>query len=159
MLSGIFKGSASQDYRMPNLSTIFKSEITRLSKKVLKESIVPLQKSLVAQRRQINALKKQMALLEKELKRARRGAANNESMKLSESKPTGQRFQARGLRSLRAKLGLSAQDFGRLVGVSGQSIYNWESEKTLPRQNQLAGLAALRSIGKREANKRLASAK
>lgn len=144
---------------MPNLSTIFKSEITRLSKKVLKESIVPLQKSLVAQRRQINALKKQMALLEKELKRARRGAANNESMKLSESKPTGQRFQARGLRSLRAKLGLSAQDFGRLVGVSGQSIYNWESEKTLPRQNQLAGLAALRSIGKREANKRLASAK
>ncbi len=143
---------------MPNLSTIFKSEITRLSKKVLKESIAPLQKSLVAQRRQINALKKQMALLEKELKRARRGAANNESMKLSESKPTGQRFQARGLRSLRAKLGLSAQDFGRLVGVSGQSIYNWESEKTLPRQNQLAGLAALRSIGKREAIKRLASA-
>lgn len=143
---------------MPNLSAIFKSEVTRLSKKVVKENLDPLHKSLAVQRRQIAELKKQTDFLAKELKRARRVAASEESAASTESKSAGQRFQARGLRSLRAKLGLSAEEFGRLAGVSGQSIYNWESGKTLPRQSQLAGLAALRGIGKREANKRLATA-
>lgn len=143
---------------MPNLSAIFKSEINRLSKKVVKENLDPFHKSLTAHRRQIAALRKQVDSLAKELKRVSRGAGSTESSSPVESASTGRRFQARGLRSLRAKLGLSAEEFGRLAGVSGQSIYNWESGKTFPRQNQLATLAALRTLGKREANKRLASA-
>jgi DNA-binding transcriptional regulator YiaG len=57
--------------------------------------------------------------------------------------------------ALRARLGLSAKDFGRLVGVAGLTIYSWESGKSRPRQKQLAGLAAVRHLGKREAGKRL----
>ena len=53
------------------------------------------------------------------------------------------------------KLGLSAKDYGKLVGVSGLSIYNWESEKTRPRDSQLAKIVAVRGMGKREALKRL----
>ncbi len=65
------------------------------------------------------------------------------------------RFVAKGLRSTRERLGLSQADFGKLVGVSAQSIYNWESEKARPRGAQIAKLAALRGIGKREAAERL----
>jgi DNA-binding transcriptional regulator YiaG len=67
----------------------------------------------------------------------------------------GIRFRADGLKSHRAKLGLSAKEYGRLVGVSGLTIYNWENGKTRPRSQQLANLATVRGMGKREAMKRL----
>lgn len=44
------------------------------------------------------------------------------------------------------------------MGVSGQSIYNWERESARPRDEQIAKLAALRKIGKREAAERLQQA-
>ena len=70
--------------------------------------------------------------------------------------PTKQvRFVAKGLRSQRSRLGLSADGFGKLVGVSAQSIYNWERGTAYPRAQQLARIAALRGIGKREADARL----
>ena len=44
----------------------------------------------------------------------------------------------------RERLGLSAESLGKVLGVSGQSIYNWESGKGRPRQDQLAKLLQLR---------------
>lgn len=52
-------------------------------------------------------------------------------------------------------MGLSAADYAKLVGVSELTIYNWESGKTRPRQEQFAALVAVRGIEKREALKRL----
>jgi len=59
---------------------------------------------------------------------------------------------------MRSRLDLSAADFGRLLNVGAQTIYNWETEKTKPRPAQLPAIAALRKIGKREARARLAEA-
>ena len=67
----------------------------------------------------------------------------------------GVRFSARSVKAQRARLKLSAKDYGKLVGVSGLTIYSWESGKTRPRQKQLAGLVAVRGLGKREALKKL----
>jgi DNA-binding XRE family transcriptional regulator len=64
----------------------------------------------------------------------------------------------RGSKSQRSRLGLSAADYGRLVGVTAQSVYNWEGGNATPRGDQLARIAALRSIGKREAMARLEQA-
>jgi transcriptional regulator with XRE-family HTH domain len=57
------------------------------------------------------------------------------------------------------RLGLSAGDFGKLVGVSANSVYAWESGSTIPRREQLAKIAALRAVGKLEAAKRLEAAR
>jgi DNA-binding transcriptional regulator YiaG len=65
------------------------------------------------------------------------------------------RFVAKGLVSLRKRLGLSAADLARLVGVSMQSVYNWEHKKATPRKEQVSAIGALRSLGKREAHQRL----
>ncbi len=65
------------------------------------------------------------------------------------------RFSPKWLKAHRQKLGLSQEDYGKLAGVSGLTIYNWENGKTKPRQQQLAGWAAIRGPGKREALKRL----
>jgi len=40
------------------------------------------------------------------------------------------------------------------MGVSAQSIYNWERKKAAPRKEQLAALVAFRSLGKREVSAR-----
>ena len=60
------------------------------------------------------------------------------------------RFVAKGLKSHRDRLGLSAADYGRLVGVSAQSIYNWETKVAVPRRSMLPRIAQLRGKGKRE---------
>ncbi|MGH8516870.1 MAG: helix-turn-helix transcriptional regulator, partial [Panacagrimonas sp.] len=102
----------------------------------------------------------QIAALEKEIAQLRRAGgkaspratARNGAASGDEAGPP-LRFQARGLRSLRSRLGLSAEDFGKLAGVSGQSVYNWEAEKTVPRRSQLQSLARLRGLGKRQVMK------
>lgn len=65
------------------------------------------------------------------------------------------RYSARSVAAQRKRLGLSAADYAKLVGVSELTIYNWESGKTRPRQEQFAALVAVRGIEKREALKRL----
>jgi transcriptional regulator with XRE-family HTH domain len=65
------------------------------------------------------------------------------------------RFVAKGLRSHRERLGVSAVELAKLIGVSSQSVYNWEHGVTRPREAQLGALATLRSLGKREVRARL----
>jgi DNA-binding transcriptional regulator YiaG len=114
--------------------------------------IAPLQRSTAAHRRQIAALRKQVVGLEREL-RLQRVAAKQATSEIKD--PEKVRFVAKGLASLRKRLGLSAADFGRLIGVSGQSVYAWESKKAIPRKAQVTAIAGLRGIGKREALARL----
>ena len=52
-------------------------------------------------------------------------------------------------------MGLSAAQMALLLGVSEQSVYNWETKKATPRKEQLAAIIAMRGIGKREAQERL----
>jgi DNA-binding transcriptional regulator YiaG len=61
------------------------------------------------------------------------------------------RFSAKGLASQRKRLGLSAADCGLLLGASGQSIYNWEAGDARPRPSHLPAIAALKTLGKKDA--------
>lgn len=141
---------------MPNIGVALKDEIVRLSRKTQKSSLTVLQRASADHRRQIAQLKRQITTLQRELARLNKGSAKARP-EVDAEDPSGaaHRFQVRGLKSLRARLGLNAEDFGKLVGVSGQSIYNWEHEKAAPRASQVAALALLRGVGKREALKRL----
>lgn len=138
---------------MPNLSSVLKSEITRLARKEIRSAVDPLRKSNAGYRREIAEMKRQIASLQRDLKAASR--PQRAAVQAQEAPKAGTRFVPKGLKSLRARLGLSAADFGRLVGASGQSVYNWEAGKTVPRPSQRAALAAVRGLGKREAAQRL----
>jgi len=52
-----------------------------------------------------------------------------------------------------------AKDYGKLIGVSGLTVYHWEAGKAKPRRRQLPAIAAVRGLGKREAAARLAGKK
>ena len=67
----------------------------------------------------------------------------------------GKRFSAHGLKTHRERVGLSAADYSKLVGVTAQTVYSWEQGKSKPRDEQLAALVAVRDLGMREALKRL----
>jgi DNA-binding transcriptional regulator YiaG len=137
---------------MANLGAMLKEEITRLSRKEARKQVEPVRKAAASHRSDIAALKRQIALLQRQLKSVGRVGARAETPS-TEATPT--RFVAKGLPSLRSRLGLSQGDFGKLAGVSTQSIYNWEHGKSVPRKAQLAVLAGLRGLGKREAQERL----
>lgn len=138
---------------MANIGTLLKSEITRLARKEVKAQTDALRKSGASYRRDIAALKRQVMDLQRQL--AAVAKTNKRTQSPESAETTKVRFSAKGLKSHRAKLGLSANDYGRLAGVSGQSVYGWETGKTVPRQSQVAALAALRGLGKREAIARL----
>jgi DNA-binding transcriptional regulator YiaG len=152
---------------MPNIATVFKAEITRLARRELRENSEALKKAVAAQRSEIASLKRRVQALEAMVKRLAKGAGAGE--RASKSPPpseageasdtSGLRFRAKGMAANRQRLGLSAADFGLLVGATGQSIYAWETGKTKPRPQALAAIAALRGIGKREVEARLESLK
>lgn len=137
---------------MPNLSSVLKSEITRLARKEVKGAVDPLRKANASYRREIAELKRQVSMLQRELKANGRPPKQNIDVEVETRKT---RFVAGGLKSLRSRLGLSASDFGRLIGASGQSVYNREAGKAVPRSSQQAALASIRGLGKREAARRL----
>ena len=142
---------------MPNIASVLKEEIVRLCRKELKRETLPIRKTTATHRSDLADLKRQLAAAHKRIQVLERAAA--QSSPRTEPVATGKpiRFVAKGIRPLRQRLGVSAAGLATLLGVSEQSIYNWESKKTVPRREQVAALAALRGIGKREAQARLAA--
>lgn len=140
---------------MPNLNSVLKSEITRLARKEIKGVVDPLRKANTAHRREIAELKRKLASLQREVASGARASKASKAAAATDAQPTKTRFAPGGVKSLRARLGLSATDLGRLIGVSGQSVYNWEAGKTVPRDGQKAVLVSLRGLGKRDAARRL----
>jgi DNA-binding transcriptional regulator YiaG len=140
---------------MANIGALLKSEISRLSRREIRKEVLPLRRSAAAHRREIAALKRTIAALDRRAKSLAKVAAARPDNKTEGADKIQTRFVAKGLVSLRKRLDLSAADLARLLGVSMQSVYNWEHKKATPRKEQVTSIAALRSIGKKEARQRL----
>lgn len=140
---------------MSNIASVFKDEVARQVRRQLRGQTESLKKAsnryrsdIAALKRRIDALEKQVSLLEKLVKANAAPAA-------PEDPDTKLRFKAQGIRAQRTRLDLSAPEMGSLIGVSAQTIYNWETGKTRPRPEQMPAIAAVRKMGKREARARL----
>lgn len=147
---------------MANLAAVLKSEVGRLARKEVRAETEALKKTVATQRTELAALKRKLSEFEKMLKvLARAASASKAPQEPSVSDEEGGRFRFRaaGMAANRKRLGLSAGDFGLLVGATGQSVYAWEAGKAKPRGKNLAAIAALRGIGKREVAKKLAELK
>lgn len=136
-----------------NIAAVLKAEISRLARKELKAETEALKKASAKYRTEIVALKREVAELQRQVKALSKSGARQRQAKSEDGddQATRIRFSARSLAAQRQRLGLSAEKFGKLVGVSGQTIYLWESEKTRPRNGQLQAIAAVRKLAKREA--------
>lgn len=146
---------------MSAFEAALKAEITRIARKEGRAVQKQLRTLSGHYRREIAALKQKIAALEKQLGRsagkagraapapATDGAEGDDGAK-------ARRFSATRLAAQRAKLGLSAQEFGQLIGVSDQTIYKWESGKVRPRAAQLDAIVESRKHTKATAAAALA---
>lgn len=143
---------------MPNIALVLKAEIARIARKEVRRATDPLKKTVVAHRSEIAALKRTIHGLEQQLRRLGRGGGKA-SAQTAAGATAGKamRFSAKGLASQRHRLGLSAEKLGRMFGVSGQTVYLWEGGKARPRAKHMPAIAALRTLGKKDAEAVLAS--
>lgn len=140
---------------MPNFGSVLKEEVVRLCRKELRKEIGPIRKINATHRHHLAALKRQLAEAQRRVQQLERQAEKAGTSRPQPVTDRPIRFVAKGLRSMRQKLGLSAADLARLLQVSEQSVYNWEAKKTTPRREQVQAIAALRGLGKREARAQL----
>ena len=137
------------------LATVIKEEVQRLARKEVKAQLGATKQASSQHRRDIAELKRQVKGLTRKVTflegQEKKRAGKPVSTKLAE----GARFSAAGVKAHRDRMQLSASDYAQLVGVSPLTIYNWEHGRSRPRQQQLASLAEVKKLGKREAWKRL----
>jgi len=141
---------------LANLAVALKEVVRRLARKEIREETGKTKQAVNKYRRDIATLKRQLRAQEKEiahLKAQERKRGGEEAV--AEGPQEKLRFSARSVRAQRQRLGLSAQDYGRLVGVTPLTIYNWEHGKARPRQAQFKALVDVRKLGKREAMAKL----
>ena len=135
---------------MANIASMLKDEITRLARKEVRSETERLKKVSAQYRSEIAALKRRIATLEQQSSRLEKSAAKSTEIKTTPEMMTRARFTVKGFKSLRQRLGLTAEVMGSLLDVSAQTIYNWESGSTRPREQQMVRIATLRGMGKRE---------
>lgn len=122
---------------MPNLNAAINDHVQRLARRVITRQTKVTRRLTTQHRRDIAALKRQFAALERTVSFLQRQEKRRVAQAPAPEEADGVRFRADGLKSHRARLGLSAENFGKLVGVSGLTIYNWEAGKSKPRKAQL----------------------
>jgi DNA-binding transcriptional regulator YiaG len=142
---------------MSTFATQLKSEIGRIAKKETRAETSALKKTSAQFRSDIAALKRRLSELESLTKKLHKQIPHKQPLEAA-APSENLRFRVEGFAALRKKLGLTANEMGVLVGVSGQSIYKWEQGKAKPRASQLKAISEVRKMGKREVEQKLATA-
>jgi DNA-binding transcriptional regulator YiaG len=132
-----------------------KQEIARVSRKEIKANTDSTRRAVAQFRRDIAELKRVVKTMERRMSALEKEEKKRVGKPVAPDLAEGARFGGKWVRSHRHKIGLSQADYARLVGVSSLTIYNWESGRTRPRREQLNSWVAVRTLGKRDAERRL----
>jgi len=139
---------------MPNLAGVLKEEIRRLARKEARAELAATKKASAQYRKDIASLKRQLHDQVKQIRALARTSRQTRASRTEESAEVA-RFSPKWLQAHRDRLGLSASDYAALIGVSAQTVYNWERGRTRPAPEQLEAWGSIRRLGKREAWARL----
>jgi DNA-binding transcriptional regulator YiaG len=144
---------------MSDIVNALKDVVRRLARKEIRSQVSVTRKTVTQHRRDIARLKKLILLQQKKLASLESGGRVSKGAE-SSSTPSGftlegNRYSVRSVKAQRRRLKLSAEEFGRLLGVTAQTVYNWEQGKVRPRKSQLTRLVDVRGMGRREALRRL----
>jgi DNA-binding transcriptional regulator YiaG len=145
---------------MPNIAKVFREEIQRLAKRQVRAELDTVRRDSVRLKKIVADLRRQLATLNRTsrelVKKVTPVVAIKETKDATE-KAAKLRPTAKSLKKLRARLGLTQVQFGKLLGVSGQAVVQWASTegRIRMRKTTLSALAGVQNIGKREAWRRL----
>jgi len=144
---------------VPNFTKLFQEEVRRLARKELKGALNKVQKGNVELKRVLAQVKKRLAVIERNQKQLLRQAGADTASVTGEPEATSPRLRISSttIRTLRDRLRLTQAEFAKLVGVSGQSVYQWERRggRLHLRHATLERVREIKGLGAREARKRL----
>ncbi len=138
---------------MPTFSKLLKAEIERVvSRQVAAMGVVKQMRKLA---REVANLDKRLASVEAKIASGKLAAGGKRvTVKVGVDKRK-LKFSPAALKSLRYKLNVTQQEVAKLLGVSGNAVWQWEAGRAKPRLKALEEMRKLRKIGSREARKRL----
>jgi len=146
---------------MPNIAKVLKEEIARIAKHVTKNAIAKPLRTGIDNKKNLVNLKKRLTQLEHAIKVIHSimkscSATHDPAAKSSESKEW---LSGRGIKRLRKTMKLSQANFAKLLGMNPIAVIRWEKQPgklTFKRKDTLGKILALRGVGVREAQERLA---
>ena len=141
-----------------NIATALKSEISRVARKEFRTETQQLKKAAAQYRTDIATLKRRLAELETKVGRLGEEPKKKPLIDTLASTPQRLTFKGSTLAAQRARLGLSVDALGAILGVSGQSVRKWEQGKATPRASQLPAIRAIAKMGKRAIAEKLRAA-
>jgi DNA-binding transcriptional regulator YiaG len=142
---------------VPKIEAAIKEAIDRRARRHIRQVATPL-------RREVRRLRQLVAGFRKDLAGVKATAAQWERVAgqtswtatVSDEAAKTARLSARLIRTLRTRLGLSQAAMGRLIGVSGAAVVEWEHGRAKPSGERRRAVVALRSLGRREIQRLLA---
>ncbi len=137
---------------MSNIALALKEEIIRISRKETRSEIDKLRKISTQYRSEIAALKRRALALEQQISKMGKQTGKKAVINQEAEETAKNRFTAKGFKSLRKRLGLTAAEIGYLLDVATPTIYNWESGNSSPREQQMVKIVMLRGMGKKQVN-------
>jgi DNA-binding transcriptional regulator YiaG len=136
---------------MGKMEQTLKSEITRLAKKQMRATCLPLARDVRRLKRTVSALRKTVVVLARlgaELQAQR--TAERTSLAAAPEEVKAARLSPLLIKKLRSRLDITQGELATLVGVSSSAVGSWEYGNAKPEGHNREALVALRKLGKRE---------
>ena len=144
---------------MPDVASVLRDEIRRLTRKEIRTSVDPLKKQVVALTRRLREAERAIVRLQRSTQRAIDAVAGQTGAIVPEpdSQEGGRqiRVSAASVLKHRERLGLTQREMAELVGVATGTVVRWEQGQNSPRGASREAFARLRQMGVREAQDRL----
>ncbi|MCX7002421.1 MAG: hypothetical protein NTV22_04010 [bacterium] len=136
---------------MSTFQQTLKSEIVRLARREIKQQATPIISGIKKLKAATVALKAEIVALQK----AKTVAPAGQAPVISDEEVKTARFSGALIKRLRTRHGLSRNEFGKLIGVTGFAVIAWETNECKPKADRRKALIALRKMGKRQVVKML----
>ena len=144
---------------MPNIGALLKEEIRRLAKKEARALLATVRKDSARLKRTAAEHKRRLAALERDNRRLvdEADARLKEAVKASPEEVATARVGGARVRALRKRLRLSQAELGQVLGVSPNTVFQWEKKQgrlNLRDKTKAAVVAALK-LSAKEARRKL----
>lgn len=142
---------------MPNIGAVLRDEIARLTRRSTRPTIMPLKKDVSELKRIVREQREAIFRLSRDNARLIADLTSRIARlpEVSQQQALKVRISPRLIKAQRNRLNLSQEEFGKLLGVSGHTVFLWEHKKVAPRPKIRGAFAAVRQFGRREARERL----
>jgi DNA-binding transcriptional regulator YiaG len=136
---------------MPKIEAAIKDAIDRRARRHIRQVAAPLRREVRRLRQLLAAFRQGLIALKATAAQWGRVAGQTPwTARVSDEAAAAARLSGLLIRTLRTRLGLSQAALGRLVGVTGAAVVEWERGRAKPAGERRKAVVALRGLGRRE---------